>query len=128
MILAKAVLKQSGCIFISIDDNKMAEVKIIANEIFGTRNFLGTFITKQSTRSNAKHINITHEYVLSYAKNKAFTPGFKILRTLLPIYAKALKDLMRTIKNVFKQKGQAQAQLVLKEQIKELPKKNILIF
>ncbi len=100
LILAKAVLKQSGCIFISIDDNKMAEVKIIANEIFGTRNFLGTFITKQATRSNAKHINITHEYVLSYAKNKAFAPGFKILRTLLPVYAKALKDLMRTIKNV----------------------------
>ncbi len=123
LILAKAVLKQSGCIFISIDDNKMAEVKIIANEIFGTRNFLGTFITKQATRSNAKHINITHEYVLSYAKNKAFAPGFKILRTLLPVYAKALKDLMRTIKNVFKQKRQAQAQLVLKEQIKELSKK-----
>ncbi|GAA8353642.1 hypothetical protein KH0195_10800 [Helicobacter pylori] len=123
LILAKAVLKQSGCLFISIDDNKMAEVKIIANEIFGTRNFLGTFITKQATRSNAKHINITHEYVLSYAKNKAFAPGFKILRTLLPVYAKALKDLMRTIKNVFRQKGQAQAQLVLKEQIKELSQK-----
>ncbi|GAA6940608.1 hypothetical protein HpHUE59_01650 [Helicobacter pylori] len=61
LILAKSVLKQSGCLFISIDDNKMAEVKIIANEIFGTRNFLGTFITKQATRSNAKHINITHE-------------------------------------------------------------------
>ncbi len=103
LILAKAVLKQSGCIFISIDDNKMAEVKIIANEVFGTRNFLGTFITKQATRSNAKHINITHEYVLSYAKNKAFAPGFKILRTLLPIYTKPLKDLMRTIKNgIFK--------------------------
>ncbi|WP_000549663.1 DNA methyltransferase [Helicobacter pylori] len=123
LILAKSVLKQSGCIFISIDDNKMAEVKIIANEIFGTHNFLGTFITKQATRSNAKHINITHEYVLSYAKNKAFAPGFKILRTLLPIYAKPLKDLMRTIKNVFKQKGQAQAQLALKEQIKELSQK-----
>lgn len=123
LILAKAVLKQSGCIFISIDDNKMAEVKIIANEIFGMRNFLGTFITKQATRSNAKHINITHEYVLSYAKNKAFAPGFKILRTLLPIYAKPLKDLMRTIKNVFRQKGQTQAQLVLKEQIKELSQK-----
>ncbi|GAA7474617.1 hypothetical protein MMM102_01820 [Helicobacter pylori] len=41
----------------------------------------------------------------------------------MPIYAKPLKDLMRTIKNVFKQKGQAQAQLVLKEQIKELSKK-----
>ncbi|GAA7404044.1 site-specific DNA-methyltransferase [Helicobacter pylori] len=98
-------------------------LKIIANEIFGTHNFLGTFITKQATRSNAKHINITHEYVLSYAKNKAFAPGFKILRTLLPIYAKALKDLMQTIKNVFRQKGQAQAQLVLKEQIKELSQK-----
>ncbi|GAA8531200.1 hypothetical protein KYTH09_01130 [Helicobacter pylori] len=35
--------------------------KIIANEIFGTRNFLSTFITKQATRSNAKHINITHD-------------------------------------------------------------------
>ncbi len=125
LILAKAVLKQSGCLFISIDDNKMAEVKIIANEIFGVHNFLGTFITKQATRSNAKHINITHEYVLSYAKNKACTPGFKILRTLLPIYDKPLKDLMRTIKSVFKQKGQAQAQaqLALKKQIKELSQK-----
>lgn len=60
---SKHKLSDDGVIFISIDDNKMVDLRIIGDSIFGKTNFLGMFITKQATKSNAKHINTIHEYV-----------------------------------------------------------------
>lgn len=57
-------------LFISIDDNMMVNLRVISDAIFGKNNFLGMFITRQATKSNAKHINTIHEYVVVYAKNK----------------------------------------------------------
>src|SRR3989338_4017685 len=45
--LAKDLLKDSGVIFISIDDNEQAQLKIICNEIFGEANFIETIIWKK---------------------------------------------------------------------------------
>ena len=44
--VAKTYLKQDGVIFISIDDNEYANLKILCDAIFGSDNFMGTFITK----------------------------------------------------------------------------------
>ena len=68
--VAKTYLKQDGVIFISIDDNEYANLKILCDAIFGSDNFMGTFITKQAQRSNAKHINTIHEYILCFEKEK----------------------------------------------------------
>ena len=77
-------LKDDGVIFISIDDNEYAYLKVLCDEVFGEQNFLGTFITKQSQRSNSKHINTVHEYILAYAKNKKKCPEFKVKRINTP--------------------------------------------
>ena len=84
LILGRYYLKEDGVIFISIDDNEYAYLKVLCDEVFGEKNCLGTFITKQSQRSNSKHINTVHEYILAYAKNKKKCPEFKVKRIDTP--------------------------------------------
>ncbi|MFP6112429.1 site-specific DNA-methyltransferase [Helicobacter pylori] len=74
LLLAKDLLKQDGVIFISIDDNECANLKILCDEIFGEDNFVGDFIRKtKSTTNDAKiGLNYQHEFLLCYAKNKEF--------------------------------------------------------
>ena len=84
LMLAKWSLTEEGVIFISIDDNEYAYLKMLCDREFGEKNCLGTFITKQSQRSNSKHINTVHEYILAYAKNKKKCPEFKVKRIDTP--------------------------------------------
>jgi adenine-specific DNA-methyltransferase len=84
LILGRYYLREDGVIFVSIDDNEYAYLKMLCDEVFGEKNCLGTFITKQSQRSNSKHINIVHEYILAYAKNKKKCPEFKVKRIDTP--------------------------------------------
>ena len=84
LLFGRQYLNESGVMFISIDDNEYAYLKVLCDEVFGEQNCLGTFITKQSQRSNAKHINTVHEYILAYAKDKKKTPEFKVKRIDTP--------------------------------------------
>ena len=70
--IARELLRDDGVIFISIDDNEQANLKIICDEIFGEENFVIDIIRKtKSTTNDAKEgINIQHENCLVYAKNK----------------------------------------------------------
>ncbi len=72
--LARDLLKEDGVIFISIDDNEQANLKLLCDEIFGEDNFVGDFIRKtKSTTNDAKiGLNYQHEFLLCYAKNKEF--------------------------------------------------------
>ncbi len=69
--LARDLLKEDGVIFISIDDNEAAQLKLLCDEIFGEDNFLGDFIkqSKVGGGSDSKFIVKEHEYCLVYAKN-----------------------------------------------------------
>ena len=69
--LAKDLLRDEGVIFISIDDNEASDLRKICDEIFGTMNFVTTFIwEKRKTRENRKAISVRHDYVMCYIKNK----------------------------------------------------------
>ncbi|WRG32495.1 site-specific DNA-methyltransferase [Helicobacter pylori] len=74
LLLARDLLKQDGVIFISIDDNECAQLKLLCDEIFGEDNFVADFIRKtKSTTNDAKTgVNYQHEFLLCYAKNKEF--------------------------------------------------------
>ena len=84
LMYARRYLSEEGVIFISIDDNEYAYLKMLCDREFGEKNCLGTFITKQSQRSNSKHINTVHEYILAYAKDKRKCPEFKVRRIDTP--------------------------------------------
>lgn len=93
LTMTRYYLNEEGVIFISIDDNEYAYLKVLCDKIFGEFNFLGTFITKQSQRSNAKHINTVHEYVLAYAKNKKECKPFSIRRITTPEGKEIIHDI-----------------------------------
>ena len=55
LYIARELLRDDGVIFISIDDNEQAQLKILCDEIFGEENFIGDFIRKtKSTTNDAK--------------------------------------------------------------------------
>lgn len=72
LILARKLLKDDGVIFISIDDNEQARLKLLCDEIFGENNFLSNLIWKarRGGGNDVKHIAIDHENILVYSKNK----------------------------------------------------------
>lgn len=70
--LARNLLKDTGFIFISIDDNEYAPLKMLCDEIFDENNFIGTIVRKRrgSQANLAKNISPIHEYLLIYSKSK----------------------------------------------------------
>lgn len=72
--LARNLLKENGVIFISIDDNEQAQLKILCDRIFGEQNFIANIIwkRKRGRDNSAKWFSKAHEYCLVYAKNKDF--------------------------------------------------------
>jgi adenine-specific DNA-methyltransferase len=72
LILAAQLLKQTGAIFISIDDNEIAQLKLLCNSIFGESNFVAQIIRKNKTGSghDSNQIAVEFDYLLCYAKNK----------------------------------------------------------
>lgn len=100
--LGRNYLSEDGVIFISIDDNEYAYLKVLCDEVFGEQNCLGTFITKQSQRSNSKHINTVHEYILAYAKNKKKCPEFKVKRVDTPDGYETFRDINNIVFDTFR--------------------------
>ncbi len=76
LLLAKDLLKDDGVIFISIDDNEVAQLKLLCDEVFGENNFVGEMIkqSKVGGGSDSKHIATEHEYILVYSKNIDLLP------------------------------------------------------
>lgn len=116
---SRKLLKNDGTIFISIDDNEYANLKLICDDVFGKENFVGTFITQQAQRSNAKHINIVHEYILCYAKNKEKLHKFVINRMEIPEDKKMINKLNREVRKIIEDDGIEIANKKLKDIIKD---------
>jgi adenine-specific DNA-methyltransferase len=70
LFLARNLLKDDGVIFVSIDDNEQANLKLLMDEVFGEENFIVNFIwEKRTNRENRKMVSVRHDYVLCYCKN-----------------------------------------------------------
>ena len=72
--LAKNLLKDDGIIFISIDENEFAQLKLLCDSIFGENNFVGTMIwRKKSGGGQTDEFFVTeHEYIFGYRKSSQF--------------------------------------------------------
>jgi adenine-specific DNA-methyltransferase len=71
--LAKNVLRRTGLIFISIDENEFAQLKLLCDEIFGEKNFAACITWRQlhTVKNSAKYFSKNTEYLLVYAKSLA---------------------------------------------------------
>ncbi len=70
--LARNLLRDDGCVFISIDDNEQANLKRLCDEVFGEENIVGQLIWKRRASSAMAHNNVStdHEYVICYQKGQ----------------------------------------------------------
>lgn len=71
LLLARDLLSKDGVIFISIDDNEQANLKLLCDDIFGEENFAGALprITKKSGKDHANGVASNHDYVLIYVRD-----------------------------------------------------------
>lgn len=70
LALAKRLLTAEGVMFVSIDDNEQANLKLLMDEVFGEDNFIGDLSVENNPkgRKNAKFISVSSEFVILYAK------------------------------------------------------------
>lgn len=69
LYIARDLLSDDGVIFVSIDDNEQAQLKILCDEVFGEQNLLCQFTWRTDGNfDNQAKIKVNHEYVLCYAK------------------------------------------------------------
>ena len=71
--IAKQLLRDDGVIFVSIDDNEVAQLRILMDEIFGEESFVGNIAweskTKsQNTKDSFNKLQPKVEYILLYTK------------------------------------------------------------
>lgn len=70
--LARNLLSDEGIIFIHIDDNEVANLRLLMNEVFGEENFIAQICHKsRASVSNDKIISSNHNHILLYSKNYA---------------------------------------------------------
>ena len=69
--IAKRLMSDKGVLFISIDDNEQAQLKLLCDEIFGAENYISSipWHSRQSLQ-NDTDLSINHEYILAVAKNR----------------------------------------------------------
>lgn len=68
--LLSKFLRRDGVIFISIDDNEYANLKLLLDNIFGAQNMLASLIWEGALKNDSKFISVSHDYILCYAKSK----------------------------------------------------------
>ena len=86
--LAKNLLKDDGIIFISIDDNEQAQLKLLCDEVFGEENFVGQIAWRRTdNQSNIGNMAKVKEYILLYAKNLE-----NMVLGRLPLLESAIKE------------------------------------
>jgi adenine-specific DNA-methyltransferase len=72
--LARNLLKDDGVIFISIDDNEVANLRKLCDEIFGEDNFVASIVwqKKYAVANDDDGISSTHDYIIVYRKSSLF--------------------------------------------------------
>ena len=73
LYIAKQLLKEDGTIFISIDDNEVAQLRLLMNDVFGEENFISNLVwlnKEGGGSSDSKHFRIKREFILCYGKSK----------------------------------------------------------
>lgn len=93
LVIARELLSDEGVIFISIDDNEQAQLKLLCDEIFGEDAFLNKLVIKTGDVYGTKAAHIektfvkTKDYVLVYGNEKnKFVDKIPLYDSLLDLY------------------------------------------
>jgi adenine-specific DNA-methyltransferase len=88
--LAESLLKPTGVMFVSIDDNEHCRLRLLGERIFGENNVIGdlTIVSNLRGRSDTLHFATAHEYLLVFAKDSTLAKigGFELDEAALKAY------------------------------------------
>ncbi|MEM7576033.1 MAG: site-specific DNA-methyltransferase [Planctomycetota bacterium] len=80
LMLLKELMREDGCIWVSIGDDEQRHLRHLLDEVFGPQNFIGTVVWQNATGPKQSNtLSYSHEYVLCFAKDAT-----KWSRNLLP--------------------------------------------
>jgi adenine-specific DNA-methyltransferase len=82
LLLARDLLSKEGVIFISIDDNEQANLKLLCDDIFNEESFISNTVVNRASEIATENTIQKHEYLLCYTKNPT---NFKV--TGIPKYS-----------------------------------------
>lgn len=114
LYLARKLLTEDGVIFISIDENEIAQIKLMCDEIFGEENFIETISWNKRIPKNDKGIGNIHEYILIYVKDQSIKHEFLMMKD-------GLDEIYELVKKLKKSKSPLSD---AENEIKKLYKKN----
>ena len=104
--LARNLLSDKGVIFISIDDNEAAQLKLLCDEIFGEENFIVNVVIQSNPRGKQQmKIAVGHEYLLGYGKK---------IENVSFIYEKLTEEKIKEY-NKFDEKGKIYREIGLRK-------------
>ena len=112
--IAHRILSDQGVVFISIDENEFAQIKMLCDTIFGEENYVECIVWNKRVPKNDKGIGNIHEYIVTYVKRSDFKYKFMVLKDGL----EDIEDLIRDCKSKKMTIEETEAQL------KSLYKKN----
>lgn len=80
--LAKELLNDDGCIFISIDEHEFCQLKLLCDQVFGEKNFVECFTRNSSSgeKTSIYSINTNQDYVLFYVKKQSSFKTKKLIK------------------------------------------------
>lgn len=96
LYLARNLLRDDGVIFVSIDDNEAANLKLLMDEVFGAENMLAQFVWRTDGNfDNQAKVKNCHEYVLAYGKSLVNFPAPPTIAPTVSNSSKLYKDEIR---------------------------------
>ena len=77
LVLARELLAEDGVLVMSIDDDEMPRLRMLADNIFGEHNFYASVVwqKKYSPANDAKRFSDMHDYLLVYSRSEQFVRG-----------------------------------------------------
>ncbi len=119
LYLARNLLRDDGVIFISIDDNEAANLKLLCDEVFGAENFVSQAVWQRSKKGDSKLIANVHEYIVCYVKSRGATllnGNWRLPKPGADRVLEQYKSLLNTLGN-----DHGSIRLAIKKWFKELP-------
>lgn len=72
LLLTRQLMKQTGAIFISCDENENTNLRCLGGNVFGEENYLTDIIWQGSSKNDQKYMSISHEYISVFLKDKTY--------------------------------------------------------
>jgi len=121
LYIARNLLREDGVILVSIDDNEVANLKLLMDEVFGPENLIAQMVWEKGRKNDAKLVSVGHEYLLIYARSMTRLKVNKTIWREPKPGAKEIVEKWRELKAKCGDSNYEAQQQALREWYKSLP-------